>query len=183
MVVTDSTALADRCAYFRNVCFPPDAPRTYLHADIGFNYRMSNLHAAIGLAQVERADFYRERRVHNGLLYHELLAQIPGVTVQEEQTDGACVYWMNGLALTPDYGRSRAELLAHLRENGVETRLFFNGMHRQPALQHVGCDCAGEYPISDFLADNGFYLPSGSGLQEEDIRRVCGLIRAFGRGA
>ncbi len=179
MVVTNDDKLAERCRYFKNICFPLDSPRTYLHADVGFNYRMSNLHAAIGLAQVEKADYYRDLRVEHGLLYRELLGRIPGVLLQKDQPNGRNVFWMNGLCLTPEYGRSRAELIAHLAENGVETRLFFNGMHRQPALQKYGCDCSGEYPVSDMLADNGFYLPSGSGLTAADIERVCELIKNY----
>ena len=62
MVVTDDDELAAACRYFKNMCFPLDAPRTYLHADIGYNYRMSNLHAAIGLAQTEKADDYKALR-------------------------------------------------------------------------------------------------------------------------
>lgn len=181
MVVTNDDKLAASCRYYKNMCFPLDAPRTYLHEHIGFNYRMSNLHAAIGLAQVEKAEFYRQARVRNGALYHGLLSKIPGVLLQKEQEGGKSVYWMNGLCLTPEYGRSRSELLAHLAENGFETRLFFNGMHRQPALQKYGCHCDEEYPVSDMLADNGFYLPSGSGLTVEDIHRVCACIASFRR--
>jgi perosamine synthetase len=182
MVVTDDDALADACRYHKNLCFPPNAPRTYLHGHIGFNYRMSNLHAALGLAQVEKADYYRELRTRHGLLYRELLGKIPGIALQEDQSQGLNVFWMNGLCVRPEeYGRTRDELVAHLAENGIETRLFFNGMHRQPALRQYGCDCSGSYPVSDFLADNGLYLPSGSGLSETDIRHVCKLISDFRR--
>lgn len=180
MVVTDDDALAESCRYYRNVCFSVNAPRTYLHANIGFNYRMSNLHAAIGLAQVEKADMYRNLRCEHGRMYRERLSNIPGVMLQN-LLPGA-VHWMNGVTLTPEYGHSRDELIAFLHENSVETRLFFNGMHRQPALQQYGCACEASYPVSDFLADNGFYLPSGSGLTEADIDRVCALVRAFRRG-
>ncbi len=182
MVVTDDDALASACRYYKNLCFPLDSPRTYLHDHIGFNYRMSNLHAALGLAQVEKADAYRDLRVRNGRLYRERLSRIPGLLLQEDQPGATNVFWMNGVCVRPDvYGRSRDALVAHLAENGVETRLFFNGMHRQPALSRYGCDTSGAYPVSDMLADNGFYLPSGSGLEESDIMRVCDLIAAFAR--
>jgi perosamine synthetase len=182
MVVTSDDTLAAACRRYKNLCFPPDAPRTYLHADIGFNYRMSNLHAAIGLAQVERADEYRAMRIRNGLLYRELLSAVPGVTLQADPPEGKSVFWMNGICVAPDiFGHTRDALAAHLQEAGIETRLFFNGMHRQPALQKYGCDCSGEYPVSDRLADAGLYLPSGSGLTEASIRRVCDSIRNFGR--
>ncbi|MCL2000075.1 MAG: DegT/DnrJ/EryC1/StrS family aminotransferase [Planctomycetes bacterium] len=182
MVVTDDAELADACRYYKNLCFPLNSPRLYLHNDIGFNYRMSNLHAAVGLAQVEKADYYRDLRIRHGRLYRERLGAIPGIVLQEDQANGTNVFWMNGLCVHPKlYGRTRDELVAYLAENGVETRLFFNGMHRQPALQKFGCDCTGTYPVSDFLADNGFYLPSGSGLAENDIIGICALIQAFGR--
>jgi perosamine synthetase len=182
MVVTDDDKLAAACRYHKNLCFPPNAPRTYLHGHIGFNYRMSNLHAAIGLAQTEKADYYTALRIRHGLLYRELLDTIPGISLQEDQAQGLNVFWMNGLLVRPEeYGRTRDELVARLAEEGVETRLFFNGMHRQPALRQFGCDCSGDYPTSDFLADNGLYLPSGGGLAETDIRHVCELIYDFRR--
>ena len=180
MVVTDDDALATACRYYKNLCFPLDAPRTYLHGHIGFNYRMSNLHAAIGLAQVEKADYYRSLRIQHGLLYRELLSQIPGILLQKDQPNGKNVFWMNGICVQPElYGRTREELIAHLAGNNIETRLFFQGMHRQPAMKNFDCDCLGSYPVSDFLADNGFYLPSGSGLTDDDIAWICDLILSF----
>lgn len=181
MVVTDDDALAEACRYYKNMCFSLDAPRSYLHAHLGFNYRMSNLHAAIGLAQTERADYYKSLRRAHGRLYRDRLSAIPGIELQTETPEAESVSWMNGLCLSPDYGHSRDSLIAHLREKGIDTRLFFNGMHRQPALRRYGCDCSGAYPVSDRLADNGFYLPSGSGLSENDIHRVCDVIAAFRR--
>ena len=181
MVVTDDDALAEACRYYKNMCFPTNAPRTYLHEHIGFNYRMSNLHAALGLAQVEMADKYRAARIRNGLLYREILSEIPGILLQGEQSGGESVYWMNGLCLAEEYGRTRDELIAQLTACEIDTRLFFNGMHRQPALIKYGCDCTGSYAVSDMLADNGFYLPSGSSLSEADIQRVCGCIADFRR--
>ena len=182
MVVTNDDALAYQCRYYKNLCFPPDGPRTYTHNDIGFNYRMSNLHAAIGLAQVERADIYRELRIAHGQLYRKLLSTTPGIILQEDQPGGQGVFWMNGVCVQPEvFGHTRDELAAHLKSQGIETRLFFNGMHRQPSLQKYGCDCSGRYPISDRLADNGLYLPSGSGLTENDIHRVCNAVQSLRR--
>ncbi|MEI8078278.1 MAG: DegT/DnrJ/EryC1/StrS family aminotransferase [bacterium] len=179
MVVCDDDALAAACRYHKNLCFPPDAPRTYLHAQIGFNYRLSNLHAAIGLAQTEKAEYYRALRVRHGRLYRERLSRIPGLRLQQDQSGGENVFWMNCVAVTAEYGRSRDDLVARLKADGIETRLLFNGMHRQRALLAYGADGAGDYPVSDFLADHGLYLPSGSGLAEADIERVCDVIANF----
>jgi perosamine synthetase len=182
MVVTNNEELFKKAKYYKNLCFPLDGPRNYIHEDIGFNYRMSNIHAAIGLAQTEKADYYRDLRIKHGLQYRELLSNIPGIVLQKDQKNGKNVFWMNGLCVIPEkYGRTRDELIAHLTENGIDTRLFFNGMHNQPALKKFGCDCSGNYPVSDFLATHGFYLPSGSGLTEDEINKICDLILNFKR--
>jgi perosamine synthetase len=181
MVVTDDDILANKCRYFKNLCFDLNAPRNYMHEDIGFNYRMSNLHAAIGLAQVERADFYRSQRIKNGLLYRDRLSRVPGIELQKLAPDGMSVFWMNGIVVAPEYGRSREELVAHLKEQMIDTRLFFNGMHRQPALLKYNQGTWGEFPVSDRLADSGLYLPSSSGLSVDDIDGVCDVIEQFGR--
>lgn len=181
MVVTDSDEHYRRCRYFKNMCFPVDAPRVYSHDDIGFNYRMSNLHAAIGVAQVERADDYRSMRIHNAGLYKEYLSGCKGIIFQEDQPGGLNVHWMNTIVADPgEYGHTRDELIARLRESGIDTRLLFVSMHRQKSLRDYGCDCSGEYPVTDWLSENGFYLPSASGLTEGQIERICGVIREFG---
>lgn len=182
MVVTDSDELADRCRYYKNLCFPLHGARNYLHENIGFNYRMSNLHAAVGLAQVEKADYYKHLRIKNGKLYKDLLTGISGINLQHIQPGGECVYWMNGLCINPkEYGRTRDELMNQLLHNGVESRLFFQGMHRQTSLKSYGCECSDSYPVSDNLADNGFYLPSGSGLSETEIEYICKIIKKFSK--
>jgi len=180
MVVTDDDALAERCRYFRNLCFPLNSPRTYLHSDIGYNYRMSNLHAALGLAQTEKADTYRAMRIRNGEHYRHRLSEIPGIRLQQLDSRAKPVFWMNGLCVTPEYGKERDALAFHLKENGVETRMFFQGMHRQPALRERS-RAPGDFITSDFLADNGLYLPSSSTLTPDEIDHVSDLIAAFSK--
>lgn len=181
MVVTNNKDIYDRARYFKNVCFPLDGPRNYQHRDIGYNYRMSNLVAAIGLAQVEKADEYREMRIRNHKLYRELLNDVPGIIFQSEPSDDCIdVCWMNTIVIEPGiYGRTKDDLIAHLKENGIETRLLFTGMHKQKALIDYGCDASGDYPVCEWLTNNGFYLPSGSNLLEEQIEYICNLIKGF----
>jgi perosamine synthetase len=182
MVITNNEELNKKTRYYKNLCFPLDGPRNYLHEDIGFNYRMSNLHAAIGLAQTEKADYYRELRIKNNKLYKEYLNGCNGITFQKDEENCLNCSWMNAILIQPEiYGKTRDELILHLKENNIDTRLVFNGMHRQKALKDYGCDCTGAFPVTDLLSDNAFYLPSGSGLSENDITKICGLIRDFGR--
>jgi perosamine synthetase len=177
MVLTDDPRLYSRLKYFRNVCFPVDAPRVYRHEDIGFNYRMSNLHAAIGLAQVERADDYRAMRIRNNRRYRERLSGVPGIAFQKDEEDSLNVCWMNSIVIDESrFGADRDRVIARLGAEGVDTRLLFAGMHRQPSLARYGCDCSGEYPVCDWLTDNGFYLPSASSLSEDDIDYVAEKI-------
>ena len=177
MVVTNNDELAEKCRYYKNLCFPLKGARSYIHNDIGFNYRMSNIHAAIGLAQTELADKYVEMRRHNNSLYKKYLESVLGITLQPEKEWAKNVYWMNGIVVNPEeYGMARDELMLKLRENGIDSRLFFTGMHKQPSLRKYGCDCSGEYPISDWLSENGLYLPSGSGLKKQDIEYICKTI-------
>lgn len=180
MVVTDDKALAERCRYFKNLCFSLAGPRNYIHEDIGFNYRMSNLHAAVGLAQVERADYYRGLRIRNAALYRQYLGDLPGVIFQADTPGGLHVHWMNAILLDPEkLGGSRDRLMQHLDSHGVDSRALFVGMHRQPCLRKAGCDCLGTYPITDNLAADGLYLPSASDLSHTDIEYVCEVIKGF----
>jgi len=179
MVVTNNENLYQKAKYYKNICFPLDGNRNYTHNDMGFNYRMSNVLAAIGLAQTEKADKYKLLRVINNQTYRKYLATIPGIRMQYILPECLSVSWMNGIVIEHEYGRTRDQLIAFLKENGVDTRLFFNGMHNQPSLLSHGCDCSGKYPVSDYLSQHGFYLPSGSNLTEETIQYICNLIDKF----
>ena len=181
MVVTNNKEMFDRARYFKNVCFPLDGPRNYQHDDIGYNYRMSNLVAAIGLAQVEKADDYRSMRIRNHYMYKKYLSDVPGVIFQSEPSaDCLDVCWMNSIVVDPSkYGHTKSELIAYLKDNGIDTRLLFTGMHKQKALKEYGCDCSGDYPICEWLTENGLYLPSSSSLAEEKIQFISSVIRNF----
>lgn len=180
MVVTNNEELYDRSRYFKNLCFPLDGNRNYMHNDIGFNYRMSNVIAALGLAQTEKADVYKAMRIRNHALYEKYLKDVPGIIFQHKHPKAVSVEWMNAIVLNPKiYGHTKEELIDFLKSNGVDTRLLFNGMHLQKSLSDYGCDCSGEYPVSEWLNENGFYLPSASSLKEDVIQKICSLIKSF----
>lgn len=180
MCVTNDDGYAKLCRYYKNVCFNLDGPRDYLHQDIGFNYRMSNIHAAIGLAQTEKADEYKKMRMENHALYKKYLSGVDGVLFQKDEAYSENVGWMNTIVIKPEvYGRTRDELISKLKDNNIDTRLLFKSMNMQPALQKYGCDCSGEYPVTEFLSQNGFYLPSASNLEKTDIKCICDIIRDY----
>lgn len=182
MVVTNDEELYNKLRYHKNMCFPLDGPRNYLHNDIGFNYRMSNVVAAIGLAQVEKADEYRQMRINNNKLYRELLTNVSGIQFQPIMKDYLNVSWMNTILVDAKrYGHTKEELREYLRNNNIDTRLLFEGMHRQPSLKKYGCDCNKMYLITEKLTAQGFYLPSASNLPQKDISFICQLIKTFAK--
>lgn len=182
MVITDNEEYYKRCKYFKNMCFPIDSPRVYSHENIGFNYRMSNLHAAIGLAQTEKADEYKEMRIYNANLYKKNLSDCSGIIFQKDQDNGLNVHWMNTIVINPElYGHTKDELILHLKNNNIDTRLLFVSMHKQKSLKDFGCDCTGEYPVTNWLTENGFYLPSASNLTEKQINYICQIIKDYKR--
>ena len=177
MVVTQSQKLYDKCRYFKNVCFPLDGKREFIHKHLGFNYRMSNLHAAIGLAQVEKAYDYREQRIKNNAFYKQRLGHVEGITFPEDEAESLNVHWMNAVLIDPDiFGISRDQVIEALNLKGIETRLLFTGMHEQPALKNIGCDCSGEYLVTKDLTRKGLYLPSASSLSENQIEYICSAL-------
>jgi len=181
MVTTNDAALADRLRYFKNLSFPRSGPRRYFHEDIGFNYRMPNLLAAFGLGQLECVDTYLANRRRNALQYNALLKGQRGITTPPELDYTLNSYWMYGILIEDDFGISRDEVVSALAAANIETRTFFISMHRQPALARYGCDVSGEYPVTDALSRKGLYLPSGSGLTNEQIERVASTLLALRR--
>lgn len=180
MVVTDDIGYDEKCRYYKNMCFPVNGPRNYEHSDIGFNYRMSNIHAALGLAQVEKADEYKRMRIKNAELYKEMLSDCDGVIFQEDEQNSLNVHWMNAIIIDRErYGHTKDEVINYLRQKEIDTRLLFKSMSRQVSLQRYGCDCSGVYEVTDWLSDNGFYLPSASSLKKSNIEYICEKIKEF----
>lgn len=181
MVVTNDDVLAEKLRYFKNLCFPMTGPRRYVHEHVGFNYRMPNTSAAIGLGQLERVDEYVERRRNNARRYDARLRGQRGITTPVEPAGFVNSYWMYSILVEDDFGRSRDEVMEGLREQGIETRSFFVPMHRQKALIDFGCDVDGSYPNADYVSSRGLYLPSGSNLTDETIERVCDALLSLRR--
>lgn len=180
MVVTNNKKYYEKLKYYRNMCYPLNKPRTYEHADIGFNYRMTNMQAAIGLAQVEKADYYRNLRIRNNNLYRKYLKSVPGIIFQQNQKNSLNVCWMNAILVDEKkYGKTKQQLIDYLKQNGVDTRLLFTGLHKQPCLKQYGCNMNGKYNNTELLTKNGLYLPSSSNLKKSDIKFICDLIKSL----
>jgi perosamine synthetase len=175
MVLVDDDRLAERARGLRNLGFQPG--RRFLHAELGFNFRLTNLQAALGLHQVGRMDEIVARKRQMGQAYTERLSEMPGVELQVQQPWARSVYWMYGLVVREETGLDAAEFARRLASDGVETRPFFLGMHEQPALRERGLFSGESYPVAERIARQGLYLPSGLGLDEAQIAHVCQAVR------
>ena len=177
MVLTDDDALAARYRSLRNLAFKPE--RRFEHDELGFNFRFTNIQAAIGVAQVEHIDETLGRKREIAAAYTTAFMDLPGLQVPSQMDWAKSVYWMYGLVIR-DGRRTAAHLASELREAGIDTRPFFLGMHRQPALLKRGWFKGEHFPITDRLAEYGFYLPSGPRLTDEDMEKVIrGVRRLF----
>jgi perosamine synthetase len=176
MLLVDDAVLAERARRLRNLGFQPNL-RRFLHTELGFNFRLTNLQAALGLAQVDRMDDIVARKRCIGQAYTDRLSEVEGLELQVQQAWARSVYWMYGVVVSEETGLDATDFAARLRERGVETRPFFLGMHEQPALRERGLFVGESYPIAERLARQGLYLPSGLALEEATLDRVCEAVR------
>ncbi len=178
MVLTNDENIAERVSQLKNHCFGKGADR-FLHKHVGFNYRMTNIQAALGLAQMEQADELVAARRRNAHLYSSHLRDLP-LLLPTEKEWAKNVYWMYGIVLGDDMKISRNDFMLQLFERGIETRPFFSPLHKQPCFFDQALanrpDCSGNYPVSDWLSERGLYLPSSSSLTEEQILKITTII-------
>jgi len=176
MIVTDSVELAEKCRGLRNLCFQPR--KRFIHEDLGWNFRMSNLQAALGVAQLERLDAFVERKRRMGKQYTELLSEVSALQLPLPRTEYAQnIYWVYGLLLKDDVGFDAEEAMCRLKELGIETRPFFWPMHEQPVFKKMGLFDSESHPVAERMARRGFYLPSGLGLTSNQISYVANSVR------
>jgi perosamine synthetase len=176
MIVTDDPGLAERCRSLRNLCFLPW--KRFVHEELGWNFRMTNLQAAVGLAQLERLDEFVTRKLRMGARYTELLTDLPGVQLPVKGTAYAeNIYWVYGVVLDDAVPFDAVEAMRRLADRGVGTRPFFWPMHEQPVFRKMGLFETETFPVAERLARRGFYLPSGLALTSEQIERVSASVR------
>lgn len=174
MVTTNNAELAGIVRRLRDHAFSQD--RHFWHSYRGFNYRMTNLQAAVGLAQTERLEEFVAKHRRNAALYTERLREVRGLTLPTELPQVRSVFWMYCVLVEEAFGCSRDELRRRLARRGIETRTMFVPIHLQPIYFE---QFRGErYPVSEMLCQKGLYLPSSSALTEAEIDRVVAEVRA-----
>ncbi|MBU3604123.1 DegT/DnrJ/EryC1/StrS aminotransferase family protein [Polynucleobacter sp. AP-Kaivos-20-H2] len=176
MVCTNDEGLAQKVRDLRNLCFQPG--KRFIHERLGWNLRLTNLQAAIGVAQLERLDEFTKRKQLMGRQYTELLGGISGVQLPLARTDYADnIYWVYGLVLNEDLGINAETAMQKLLDKGVGCRPFFYPMHQQPVMKNKGFFKGESFPVAEHMYKNGFYIPSGIALTEDQIQQVSKKVR------
>ncbi len=171
MLTTDNEEMAKIARNLRGHAFSEE--RHFWHNYIGFNYRMTNLQAAIGLAQMEKFDENVRRRIQNAKLYNSMLKNIKGITLPPQTKGVKNVYWMYSILVNDEFDVTRDELRKKLAKRGVETRTFFIPIHLQPIYFRRYDE---RFPVAEELCRKGMYLPSSSTLTKEEIEYVVESI-------
>ncbi len=175
MVLAQSNEHAERARSIRNLCFRPE--RRFYHTELGNNYRLTNIQAAIGVAQIEQIDEHIRRKRWIGHSYTERLHNLPQIFLPVEAPWAKNVYWMYGLVLSDDVPCDAVEFARRLKVEGVETRPFFVGMHEQPVFHKRNMFVGESYPVAERIARRGLYLPSGLTLTESQIDEVVEKVK------
>ncbi|WP_444994551.1 DegT/DnrJ/EryC1/StrS family aminotransferase [Aliikangiella sp. IMCC44359] len=176
MLLTDCPDLAERAKSLRNLCF--QKKQRFVHEELGWNYRMTNLQAALGIAQLEQLDEFIIRKKQIGVFYQTELANLDNLQKPLKKLDYAeNIYWVFGLVVNQTNRHSAAEIMEALGQQGIGTRPFFWPLHLQPVLKQFGIQPKNALPNSELIAQNGFYLPSGLSLTDEQVEDVVSIVK------
>ena len=173
-VATNNWAMAERIRRYINLYFG-DTER-FAHTDLGYNYRMTNMQAALGVAQLERIDYFINRKLEIGNLYREAL---PADLIALQPTSGPVkhVYWMYAVLLSGELKTMAVKIMQGLQKEGVGTRSLFKGLHLQTHLRKYVPDNS-LYPVAENLYERGFYLPSSTTLEKDDVMRIAESLKS-----
>jgi len=174
MLVTDDDLLADKARRLKDLAHDPQ--KRFVHTELAYNYRMTNVQAAIGLAQLEEIDKYIAIKRKMAAAYNRGLAGVAGLTLPIEKPWARNVYWMYAVLVEKSFGMSRDALMAGLKASGIDTRSFFVPVHEQPVFARDLAYRGLKFPVSTELSRKGFYLPSGLALTKAQIDEVCGAV-------
>ena len=176
MVVTDDDVLAGKIRYYRNLTF--QAEKRFVHDELGWNLRMSTLQCALGASQLTRIEQILESRRALGAQYQEAFEDIEDIQLPLARIEyGTNDYWVFGIVLQGKYSETRPAVQAALAEVGVGTRPFFWPLHLQPVLKSFGFEKQSSLHVAEHLGSNGFYIPNGLGMSNEDVEYVIEQVR------
>ena len=180
MLTTNNVELADKARSLKSLAF--GTSNKFMHQDVGFNYRLTNLQAAIGCAQLDKIDRVIEGKRKIAHFYNESLKNIPGLQLPVEKTYAKNVYWMYHVILHEEFGCSREIVMGKLKAYGIETRESFIPYNMQEIFVQRGWVKGDECPVANYVGQHGFYIPSGPLLSKEELEYVVDKIRDIQKG-
>jgi len=176
MIVTNNKQIAEKCKSLRNLYF--NNKRRFVHYDLGWNYRFTNLQAAIGLAQLEKLNHFIIKKRSIGKIYNKELSKIKIFNIPLNKKKYAQnIYWVYGLVLKKNSPISLNDFMKSLKKHGIETRNFFWPLHQQPILKKMGFFKNVKLPVAEYLSKNGFYLPTGLAITSRQQKYVIDKIK------
>ena len=177
MIVTNKKDIYEKCKSLRNLSFSKSYFDRYNHDDIGWNYRMTNMQAALGCGQLKSINKIVKRKREIGNLYYKLLKKNKHLLFQENKNNYSNnIYWVFGVLLRKNSRSKRDSLMKKLLKNKIDTRPFFLSMNKQRIFKKMKIFTKSKMPNSEYLSNNGFYLPSGLGVSNNEIRYVCNVL-------
>lgn len=174
MVLTDDDELAKLLRSRRNLCF--GRQQRFLHEDRGWNFRMTNMQAAIGCAQLEKIEDFIKRKLEMASKYNDGLRDLP-LQIPYVESWAKTSVWMYAIVLDDSVPFDAAEFAERLSKHNVQTRPFFLGMHEQPVYRNMGLLKGESYPVTERIARRGLYLPSGQAITDDQIEQVIDAVR------
>ncbi|MCK9224199.1 MAG: DegT/DnrJ/EryC1/StrS family aminotransferase [Candidatus Muirbacterium halophilum] len=177
MVLMDDEIIYEKSKGLRNLCFSNDADKRFIHEELGWNYRMTNMQAALGVAQLEQIDEIVVKKRWIGNYYNELLKDIDYINLPISKTE-FCenIYWVYAITLKDSCIKTAKEVMQELGKYKIGTRPFFYPMHKQPVFNKMGLFLDDDLPNSEKLYERGFYIPSGLALTKEQIEEVSDAL-------
>lgn len=176
IVLVDSEKLKERCESFRNLCHSKH--RRFYHEDLGYNFRMSNIQAAVGVAQLEKIEEHLNIKRHMGASYQDKFKNIEGLQLPVEKTEYAeNLYWIFGLVINSDIQMDAQQIMKELGNRNIGCRPFFYPMHLQPVFRKMGLFEGESYPVAEHLGEKGFYVPSGLTVTEEQREYIAEQVK------
>ena len=180
MIVTNDKGLYEKCKSLRNLSFSKSYFDRYNHNDIGWNYRMTNLQAAIGCGQLKNIKKIIKRKREIGNLYFEKLKNNKNLLLQENKNSySKNIYWVFGILIRNNKKYKRNKMMKKLLKYGIDTRPFFLSMNKQKIFKKMKLFKRDKMKNSEYLSNNGFYVPSGLALKDNQINYICHLINKF----
>jgi perosamine synthetase len=175
LIVTNDEDLAMRLQSLKNLNFRAD--ERFVSDELGWNYRLGSMQAALGLSQLKRLSEILNQRMEIGAFYQEQLRGVSGIQLPLEKTAySENNYWVFGLVLNGEMTGKAKEVRAELGSFGIGTRPFFQPLHRQPVLQKFGLSDQMTLPVSEDLGNSGFYIPNGLGTDISDFEYVVDCV-------